>query len=116
MSVIVEDRLSASSGIATRASASHPDSFYIGDAWLEVPASIRRPWQVFVDDFEEMEVMSEARMCVLRWIRKKGGGHVFASLLAHSQTDYIVVSLMELSAYACFRAFVPAPAEDPTTL
>ena len=70
--------------------------------WMSpmIPTTIRRPWRVFNEDLED-----ELARALAAWeaVKERGARAAFASLPEEVQRTYAEVSLMELSAYVCWR-------------
>ena len=83
----------------------------IGWELAAIPPSVRRPWHVFEEDLEDKigdassqgaEVNVETRER-LAMVQKCGAPAAFAALPKELQRTYAEVSLLELSAFACWR-------------
>ena len=70
--------------------------------WMSpmIPPTIRRPWRVFNEDVEDKLWLARA---ALEAVKERGAQAAFASLPEEVQRTYAEVSLMELSAYVCWR-------------
>ena len=70
--------------------------------WMSpmIPPTIRRPWQDFDDDLEDILAHVQAE-----WeaVKECGARAAFASLPEEVQRTYVEVSLKELSAYVCWK-------------
>ena len=70
--------------------------------WMSpmIPTTIRRPWHVFNEHLED-----ELACALALWeaVKVRGARAAFASLPEEVQRTYAEVSLMELSAYVCWR-------------
>mmetsp|Transcript_12410 Transcript_12410/g.29214 ORF Transcript_12410/g.29214 Transcript_12410/m.29214 type:complete len:835 (-) Transcript_12410:254-2758(-) len=82
-------------------------------AWRspDVPASIRRPWQVFGDDLDckkaDIQTMTksdqQAFLRRLEEVREQGTRTLFMSLDDSEKQTYLEISLLELSAYVTWQ-------------
>ena len=86
-----------------------------------VPATIRRPWRVFAEDLEDRvaDALREgaeiggALQKRLAAVEAKGVLAAFKALPTSEQRTYAEVSLLELSAYVCWRQAHEAQLQRP---
>ncbi len=100
-------------------------SCIVGWASEEIPPSIRRPWCVFEQDWEdklgegssqsvEVSVETRKRLTILH---RHGTLAAYAALPGELQITYAEVSLVELSEFVCWRLYaqrsgIPSPTSE----